>query len=189
MDSLVGDFMGKKLRWIQKNYPVIVMILVHVVGGILWFYGNFVSQQEWKYIKKIVENLFYGSALLCIIVTIFVVIKFKRLSYNADISYEEYLKYSYEIKCGHNEIHKALLFFGILLLVPVFTSLSSLHMLLQGTTMLLQSGYISTIGIKKMYKAGKFDETSMTGYVLSQYVPFRDKKVLMELMKREINVQ
>ena len=65
----------------------------------------------------------------------------------------------------------------------------SLHMLLQGTTMLLQSGYISTIGIKKMYKAGKFDETSMTGYVLSQYVPFRDKKVLMELMKREINVQ
>ena len=27
-----------------------------VVGGILWFYGNFVSQQEWKYIKKIVHK-------------------------------------------------------------------------------------------------------------------------------------
>lgn len=39
-----------------KNYPVIVMILAHMVGGILWFYGNFVSQQE-----MCITNVFIGT--------------------------------------------------------------------------------------------------------------------------------
>lgn len=185
MDNLVGDLMANKYKWLQKNYPAIVLLLAHIVGGILWFSMNLVSEEKQEILYTIVGAIFYGTALACVAICIISIVRFRRLSKDAQISYAEYLNYSYEIKCAHNEIHKALLFFGILLLVPVITALSSLHMLLLGTTMLIHTGYISTIGIRKMCIAEELDKTYMVKYVISQYIPFCDKKVLSKILKEK----
>ena len=177
--------MGDKYKRLLKNYPTVVLILAHIVGGILWFSMNLVSEEKQEILYAIVEAIFYGTALVCVAICIISIVRFRRLSKDAQISYAVYLNYSYEIKCVHNEIHKALLFFGIILLIPVITALSSLHMLLLGSTMLIQTGCISTIGIKKMYKTGEIGKTHMVKYVIAQYIPFCDKKVLSKILKEK----
>lgn len=189
MDSLVGDVMNKVYKWIQKNYPIIMLLFVIIIGSILWGMIEFGAKSSKKTLYNIVEIIFYSSPILCIVITILVIRRFMILSKDESVMPYWYLSYSLEIKRGYNDIHKAFLFIGIVCLIPVYTSMLSVLLFFVGASMLIQTGFISKVGFSKLYKTGLIDKKRYIKYIVSQYILFKDVKTLNTFLKENENIR